>query len=230
MTSDFASPVADGVPEPVQVPIDNRHSLPGTLSLPPHPVGVVLFAHGSGSSRRSPRNLFVAGRLFDANLGWLMFDLLTDAEATSRSNVFDVPLLATRLRAAADWIAAYPATRDLPLGYFGASTGAAAALRAAADDERIRAIVSRGGRPDLVGDVLRHVRAPTLLIVGSADRAVLELNAQALTKLRGVTEMIVVPRATHLFPEPGALETVAAHAAEWFRRYLPVSEEWRRTA
>jgi len=172
----------------------------------------------------------VAGRLFDANLGWLMLDLLTDAEATSRSNVFDIPLLATRLHAAADWIAAYPATQDLPLGYFGASTGAAAALRAAVGDERIRAIVSRGGRPDLAGDVLRYVRAPTLLIVGGTDRAVLELNGQALTTLRGVRELIVVPRATHLFQEPGALEAVATHAAQWFRRYLPVSEERRRTA
>jgi putative phosphoribosyl transferase len=230
MTSHYSAPVADGIPEPVQVPIDDRLSLPGTLSLPPHPVGVVLFAHGSGSSRHSPRNLFVAGRLFDANLGWLMFDLLTDAEAASRANVFDIPLLAARLRAAADWIAQYPATRDLPIGYFGASTGAAAALRAAVGDARIRAIVSRGGRPDLAGDVLRHIRAPTLLIVGGADRTVLELNGQALTALRGVRELIVVPRATHLFQEPGALEAVATHAAQWFRRYLPVSEERRRTA
>lgn len=118
-------------------------------------------------------------------------------------------------------MATYPATRDLPIGYFGASTGAAAALRAAADDERIRAVVSRGGRPDLAGDALRDVRIPTLLIVGGADPAVLELNIQALAAIGGVKQLVVVPRATHLFEEPGTLEAVASHAAEWFKRYLP---------
>ncbi len=220
MMPNFAAPIADGVPEPVHVPIDNRFALPGTLSLPPHPVGIVVFAHGSGSSRRSPRNLFVAERLFEANLGWLLFDLLTDAEAQSRTNVFDIRFLAERLQTATDWVASYPATRGLPIGYFGASTGAAAALCAAAEDERIRAVVSRGGRPDLAGEALRDVRAPTLLIVGSADPAVLELNLQALALLGGVKELVVVPRATHLFEEPGTLATVATHATEWFKRYL----------
>jgi putative phosphoribosyl transferase len=220
MTPTFAGLIADGVPEPVHVPIGFERSLPGTLSLPPHPAGVVLFAHGSGSSRLSPRNLFVADRLFGANIGWLLFDLLTEAEAQSRTNVFDIQFLAERLRAATDWVAAYPATRDLPIGYFGASTGAAAALRAAATDERIRAVVSRGGRPDLAGDALRDVWIPTLLIVGGADPTVLKLNAEALAVLGGVKELMVVPRATHLFEEPGALEVVASNATEWFKRYL----------
>jgi len=221
MTPPFTGPIADGVPEPVHVPIGLERSLPGTLSLPPHPAGIVLFAHGSGSSRLSPRNLFVANRLFAANVGWLLFDLLTEAEAQSRTNVFDIQFLAARLRTATDWVAAYPATRDLPIGYFGASTGAAAALRAAADDERIRAVVSRGGRPDLAGDALHEVRVPTLLIVGGADPAVLELNLQALAAIGGTKELVVVPRATHLFEEPGTLEAAASHAAEWFKRYLP---------
>jgi putative phosphoribosyl transferase len=225
MTPAFRGPIADGVPEPVQIPIGLGRTLPGTLSLPPHPVGVVLFAHGSGSSRLSPRNLFVADRLFAANLGWLLFDLLTEAEAQSRTNVFDIEFLTERLRTATDWVAEYPATRDLPIGYFGASTGAAAALRAAAADERIRAIVSRGGRPDLAGNALFQVRAPTLLIVGGNDPAVLELNVQALALLGGLKELVVVPRATHLFEEPGTLEAVATHAAEWFTRYLPAPVE-----
>lgn len=221
MTPAFSGPIADGVPEPVQIPIGHGRTLPGTLSLPPHPAGIVLFAHGSGSSRLSPRNLFVADRLFAANLGWLLFDLLTEAEAQSRTNVFDIEFLTERLRTATAWVAEYPATRDLPIGYFGASTGAAAALRAAAGDERIRAIVSRGGRPDLAGNALFQVRAPTLLIVGGADPAVLELNVQALARLGGLKELVVVPRATHLFEEPGTLEAVATYAAEWFKRYLP---------
>jgi putative phosphoribosyl transferase len=220
MTIPFGGPLGDDVAEPVHVPIGHHRWLPGTLALPPHPVGVVLFAHGSGSSRLSPRNRFVADRLFAANVGWLLFDLLTDAEAESRAAVFDIPLLAERLRQATGWVEGYPATRDLAPGYFGASTGAAAALVAAAGDPRIRAIVSRGGRPDLAGAALRAVRAPTLLIVGGADPVVLSLNVQALQQLGGLKEMVVVPRATHLFEEPGTLEAVAMHAAEWFGRYL----------
>jgi putative phosphoribosyl transferase len=212
--------VADHVAEPVRIPVGDALWLPGTLALPPHPAGLVLFAHGSGSSRLSPRNRFVADRLFQENVGWLLFDLLTEAESRSRINVFDIQLLAYRLRQATDWAGAYPATRDLEVGYFGASTGAAAALVAAARDVRIRAVVSRGGRPDLAGDLLRQVRAPTLLIVGGADTAVLELNAQALELLGGVKELIVVPRATHLFEEPGTLEAAAEHAAHWFAHYL----------
>jgi putative phosphoribosyl transferase len=212
--------VADHVAEPVRIPVGDALWLPGALALPPHPAGLVLFAHGSGSSRLSPRNRFVADRLFQENVGWLLFDLLTESESQSRINVFDIQLLAYRLRQATDWAGVYPATRDLGIGYFGASTGAAAALVAAAREPRIRAVVSRGGRPDLAGDLLRQVRAPTLLIVGGADTAVLELNAQALELLRGVKELIVVPRATHLFEEPGTLEAVAEHAAHWFAHYL----------
>lgn len=224
MTTPFTGPLADHTPEPVHVPISRDRRLPGTLALPPHPAGIVLFAHGSGSSRLSPRNQFVADRLFAANVGWLLFDLLTEAEAASRAAVFDIPLLAERLRQATAWVAEYPATRDLSPGYFGASTGAAAALVAAAGDPRIQAVVSRGGRPDLAGAALRQVLAPTLLIVGGADTGVIELNAQALRELGGVKEMIVVPHATHLFEEPGTLEAVAGHAAEWFRRYLQTTE------
>ena len=224
MTTPFSGPLANHIAEPVHVPIGHDRRLPGILALPPHPAGVVLFAHGSGSSRLSPRNRFVADRLFAANVGWLLFDLLTEAEAESRAAVFDIPVLAERLRQATSWVAAYPATRDLMPGYFGASTGAAAALVAAADDPRIGAVVSRGGRPDLAGAALSRVHAPTLLIVGGADTGVLELNAQALQQLGGVKEMIVVPHATHLFEEPGTLEAVAGHAAEWFRRYLQSAE------
>jgi putative phosphoribosyl transferase len=212
--------LADDVAELVHVPIGHDRWLPGTLAVPPHPAGVVLFAHGSGSSRLSPRNRLVADRLFAAGVGSLLFDLLTEAEAESRAAVFDIPLLAERLRQATTWVTANPATRGLALGYFGASTGGAAALVAAAGDARIRAVVSRGGRPDLAGDALRLVRAPTLLIVGGADPVVIELNASALQQLGGPKEMIVVPRATHLFDEPGTLEAVATHAAEWFRHYL----------
>ena len=221
MTTPFSGPIADDVAEPVHVPIGHHRWPPGTLALPPHPAGVVLFAHGSGSSRLSPRNRFVADRLFAANVGWLLFDLLTEGEAESRAAVFDIPLLAERLRQATSWVAEYPATRDLAPGYFGASTGAAAALVAAAGDPRIRAVVSRGGRPDLAGAALRQVRAPTLLIVGRRrSRCARAEPAQALQELGGLKEMVVVPRATHLFEEPGALEAVAGHAAEWFHRYL----------
>ncbi len=220
MTTSFDSPVTDHVPEPVHVPIGHHWWLPGTLALPPDPYGVVVFAHGSGSSRLSPRNRFVADRLFGANLGWLLLDLLTGQESQSRANVFDIPLLADRLRHTIDWLASYPAAKHLPLGLFGASTGAAAALVAAARDPRIAAVVSRGGRPDLAGDLLRHVHAPTLLIVGGADSEVLELNARALEALVGVRDMVVVPRATHLFGEPGALEAVAEYAADWFTRHF----------
>ncbi len=214
--------VTNHVPESVTIPIGLTHSVPGTLALPPHPLGLVLFAHGSGSSRLSPRNRYVADCLFRSNLGWLLFDLLTERESLSRENVFDIPLLAERLQLATEWAADYPATKDLALGYFGASTGAAAALMAAAGTTRVRAVVSRGGRPDLAGEWLSRVTVPTLLIVGGADPAVLELNARALESLGGTKELIIVPRATHLFEEPGTLERVAEEAAGWFSRYLPV--------
>jgi len=211
--------IADHLPEPVVIPAGGVR-LEGTLTLPPQPLGVVLFAHGSGSSRFSPRNRLVADALVSANIGTLLFDLLTDREAADRGNVFDVELLAGRLRHATEWIAARPATADLGLGYFGASTGAAAALVAAADAARVRAVVSRGGRPDLAGDFLPRVVAPTLFIVGGADVEVLELNRAALARLGGIKRLEVVPGATHLFEEPGALESVSALAQLWFRQHL----------
>jgi dienelactone hydrolase len=198
--------------------------LPGILTLPPNPAGLVIFAHGSGSSRLSGRNRRVAEALVQTNFGTLLFDLLTLPEADDRANVFDIPLLAGRLSAVAAWAARQPATFELPIGLFGASTGAAAALVAAAGAPRtVAAVVSRGGRPDLAGNALDRVRAPTLLIVGGRDTEVLALNRGALGRLRGIRELTVIAGATHLFEEPGTLETVADLAAQWFRRYLPVA-------
>ena len=198
--------------------------LPGRLALPTPPTGLVLFAHGSGSSRHSPRNVHVAGILHESWIGTLLFDLLTEQEATDRVNVFDIPLLAERLLAATRFLATLDATRHLPLGFFGASTGAAAALEAAAREPRVTAIVSRGGRPDLAGRRLRVVAAPTLLIVGGEDREVLELNRQALDRLECEKRLAIVPGATHLFEEPGALDEAARLAAEWFARHLQLPE------
>lgn len=197
--------------------------LAGDLRLPPAPLGVVVFAHGSGSSRFSPRNIEVAHTLHRAGLATLLFDLLTDGEARDRANVFDIELLAQRLTAASRRLAAQPETRALPLGYFGASTGAGAALWAAAEAESpVRAVVSRGGRPDLAAPRLSHVRAPTLLIVGGADELVLELNRRALAELRSCEhELAIVPGATHLFGEERALEQVAELATGWFVGHLP---------
>jgi putative phosphoribosyl transferase len=207
-------------PDPaVRIP-DGGVELAGDLSIPEAALGVVLFAHGSGSSRASPRNRLVARRLNDARVATLLFDLLTDEEAFDRRNVFDIPLLASRLGAADRWLRAGPAA-DLPIGYFGASTGAAAALWAAADlGGAVRAVVSRGGRPDLASPRLASVRAPTLLIVGGEDTVVLDLNRAALDELTCERELVVVPGATHLFEEPGALEAVADHAARWFASHL----------
>jgi putative phosphoribosyl transferase len=200
----------------VEVDVDGR-SLPGHLTVPPHAAGIVVFAHGSGSSRHSPRNQFVADRLGSAGLATLTFDLLTHAEAGDRRNVFDIGLLAGRLLHATDWLRGHPAVDGLPIGLFGASTGAAAALVAASDPSRaVAAVVSRGGRPDLAGDRLGHVTAPTLLIVGGDDTAVLSLNRQAQRSLRCENRLTVVPGATHLFEEPGTLEQVAQLAADWF--------------
>jgi len=198
--------------------------LPGRLALPTPPTGLVLFAHGSGSSRHSPRNVHVAGILHESWIGTLLFDLLTEQEATDRVNVFDIPLLAERLLAATRFLATLDATRHLPLGFFGASTGAAAALEAAAREPRVTAIVSRGGRPDLAGRRLRVVAAPTLLIVGGEDREVLELNRQALERLECEKRLAIVPGATHLFEEPGTLDEAARLAAEWFARHLQLPE------
>ncbi len=196
-------------------------TLPGILAVPPEAQGVVLFAHGSGSGRLSPRNQRVARDLQQAGLATLLVDLLSEPEAEDRANVFDIELLADRLLLAASWLEQEPTIGHLPLGLFGASTGAAAALVAAAKRPgQVRAVVSRGGRPDLAHAHLARVQAPTLLIVGGEDEVVLQLNAQALHHLRCTKDMVVIPHATHLFPEPGALEEVSRLAAAWFRRHL----------
>jgi len=194
--------------------------LQGSLDLPPSAEGLVIFAHGSGSSRLSPRNRFVADALGQAGLATLLFDLLTEEEAQDRTNVFDIPLLADRLQAAARWARNRSPTRSLPVGYFGASTGAAAALQAAAADKEIAAIVSRGGRPDLAGPVLGFVEAPTLLIVGAKDPEVLALNRAAQRRLRCENRLEIVPGASHLFEEPGTLEVVVELARSWFHEHL----------
>ena len=205
-------------------------SLEGELIVPEGAQGVVLFAHGSGSSRHSPRNRFVAAALREGNLGTLLFDLLTaDEEVIDLQTThlrFDVALLAERLIHAIDWMSRQEA--GLPIGLFGASTGAGAALLAAAQrPNRVAAVVSRGGRPDLAGAALRNVQAPTLLIVGGRDKPVIELNRLALGQLRGKTKLEIVPRATHLFEEPGALEEVGRLAREWFRAHLAVASARR---
>ncbi len=183
--------------------------------------GVVAFAHGSGSSRMSPRNRSVARALNEAGFATLLVDLLTPREALDRANVFDTPQLAQRLVAATRWLRSQPETDTLPLGYFGASTGSAAALLAAAElGTEVRAVVSRGGRPDLARARLQEVLAPVLLIVGGADMAVLELNREAQQQMICENELAVVPGATHLFEEPGALERVAALAIDWFSHHL----------
>jgi len=196
--------------------------LSGDLAMPGNARGIVLFAHGSGSSRLSPRNTFVARVLFEAGIGTLLFDLLTPMEDRAYETRFDIALLASRLLAATDWVLDEPAASTLPIGYFGASTGAAAAIVAAARlGTRVAAVVSRGGRPDLASPgMLRVVSAPTLLIVGGHDPEVLALNREALAFLTCEKALTVVPGATHLFEEPGALEQVAAAAADWFRLWL----------
>jgi len=193
-------------------------TMEGMLELPHAAAGVVLFAHGSGSSRLSPRNNHVAQVLHGAGIGTLLLDLLTPNEDRQQHNRFDITLLTGRLRAAAAWLGAQEATLPLPLGLFGASTGAAAALQLAADPAvPVAAVVSRGGRPDLAGrDALRAVEAPTLLIVGGADEHVIDLNEQAYAELGCIKRLAIVPGATHLFEEPGALEHVARLAADWF--------------
>jgi putative phosphoribosyl transferase len=204
----------------VEIP-SGRRRLDGTLKVPAGATGVVAFAHGSGSGRFSPRNQFVARVLQEANLATLLLDLLEEEEAEDRRKVFDIGLLAERLQSAADWLAQEPATCALRLGYFGASTGAGAALVAAARAPgAVSAVVSRGGRPDLARNYLSLVEAPTLLIVGGNDEVVIELNEQALRRLRCPKELVIVPGATHLFEEPGTLEEVARLAKEWFVRHL----------
>lgn len=198
----------------------------GHLRIPEHPVGMVVFAHGSGSSRHSPRNRYVAEVLNAAGFGTLLFDLLTPDEERDRANVFDIALLARRLVDVTRWLASQPDTAALPVGYFGASTGAGAALVAAADPRvAVAAVVSRGGRPDLAGASLRQVRAPTLLIVGGRDDVVLELNRQAQSAMTAPCTLTVVQGATHLFEERGTLERVAELAREWFTAHLLHAEQ-----
>jgi putative phosphoribosyl transferase len=195
--------------------------LAGHLTVPDHARGLVIFAHGSGSGRHSPRNRYVADVLSQAGLGTLLFDLLTPVEEIDRANVFDIQLLAGRLVEVTRWLAAELGHEHPPIGYFGASTGAAAALMAAADaDAKVAAVVSRGGRPDLAGDALPLVQAPTLLIVGSRDKEVLALNRAAQQRLRCTSRLEVVRGATHLFEEPGTLQAAAELAREWFLTHL----------
>ncbi len=194
--------------------------LDGILAMPRDAAGIVAFAHGSGSSRHSPRNTRVAAALQSHGLATLLFDLLLPEEAEDRANVFDIELLARRLLLATDWLRGNPDTHALDVGYFGASTGAAAALVAAAGRDDIAAVVSRGGRPDLAGPSLGRVRTPTLLIVGGLDTDVLALNELALERLRCAKQLAVVPGATHLFEEPGTLEQVIRIARDWFVDHL----------
>jgi len=195
--------------------------LEGILTVPEPAIGLVIFAHGSGSSRLSPRNTYVAERLQERGIATLLFDLLTEEEADDRRNVFYVPLLASRLEEALVWSREDPDTAALPVGLFGASTGSAAALVTAAQNpSEIAAIVSRGGRPDMAGEALAQIRAPTLLIVGGADTVVLELNEDAYAALNCTKHLHVVPGATHLFEEPGALDKVVEAAGDWFAQHL----------
>lgn len=202
--------------------------LEGNLAIPSGARGLVVFAHGSGSSRHSPRNRFVAQYLYRRGLGTLLIDLLTGAEEAVDEQTahlrFDIEMLAGRLADAARWLSGEPESRGLAIGYFGASTGAGAALVAAAlMPDRIAAVVSRGGRPDLAGPMLGGVRAPTLLIVGGDDTVVVQLNQEAYRRLRCVRELTIVPGASHLFEEPGALEEGARLAADWFSKWLPAA-------
>ena len=210
-------------PQPVTISSE-AISLSAFLGVPAKPTGVVLFAHGSGSGRFSPRNRFVAEQLQQGGIATLLIDLLTTDEADDRRNVFDIDLLADRVLLASAWLREEPATRRLPLGYFGASTGAGAALQAAARAALpVGAIVSRGGRPDLAERYLPEVTAPTLLLVGGEDAPVIEMNQQAYRLLRCPKQLTIIPGATHLFEEPGTLEQVAGQAVKWFQRHLVTS-------
>lgn len=215
---------AHAVDRQVRIPVGSVQ-LDGTLRIPNGARAIVVFAHGSGSGRHSPRNRYVADVLRTAGLATLLVDLLTQDEdvidqATAELR-FDIDLLAERLGGVTDWLAEEGTTAAVSIGYFGASTGAAAALIAAVDrPETVRAIVSRGGRPDLALPVLARIRQPTLLIVGGADEVVIDLNRRALAELGGIKRLVIVPGATHLFEEPGALEQVAALASQWFGQYL----------
>ncbi len=210
----------------IRIPADGE-SFVGDLVLPENAVGLVIFAHGSGSSRYSRRNRQVAQQLQTANLATLLMDLLTPAEEEmdelARSYRFDIPRLAGRVQQATEWVEQTPDLKDLPIGYFGASTGAAAALTAAARQPQIQAVVSRGGRPDLADGFLPQVKAPTLLIVGGHDEPVIGMNREAQARMVTTAELKIVPGATHLFEEPGALDEVARLARDWFVQYLSKS-------
>jgi dienelactone hydrolase len=213
------------VPDTVEIDI-GPDRLQALLGVPAGAGGLVIFAHGSGSGRLSPRNNRVAAALREAGLATLLLDLLTPDEERDRANVFDIPLLATRLSFAADWSRAQTETAHLPIGYFGASTGAGAALVAAsAPRSPVQAVVSRGGRPDLAGDALPHVRAPTLLLVGGSDLQVIELNRMAYDRIAAAKDLVIVPGAGHLFEEPGTLGEVQRHAIRWFRTHLAGDRE-----
>jgi putative phosphoribosyl transferase len=206
--------------KPVEIALD-KVTLEGMLAVPLKAKGLVIFAHGSGSSRLSPRNNFVARVIRKVGLGTLLFDLLTEKEDQVYANRFDIPLLAKRLMATTNWVLKQPKTKKLSLGYFGSSTGSAAALIAASLlGKKIEAIVSRGGRPDLAKEILHEVKSPTLLIVGGNDPQVLELNQLSYNLLTSEKKLEIIPAATHLFEEPGTLEEVARLAAEWFKKYL----------
>jgi dienelactone hydrolase len=211
---------AKTVEHPVRIPAGET-VLEGTLTIPAGATGIVLFAHGSGSSRLSPRNRFVSEALRRSGVGTLLFDLLTEEEDKTYETRFDIDLLTERLVAATHWLMREPETQMLAIGYFGSSTGAAAALQAAAHlGPMIGAVVSRGGRPDLASRILPQVQAPTLLIVGGNDLLVIDLNQEAYDQLKSKKELAIIPGATHLFEEPGALEEVARLAAHWFNRHL----------
>jgi putative phosphoribosyl transferase len=208
------------IPDSIEIDF-GPHRLKGLLGVPRNATGLVIFAHGSGSGRLSQRNNRVAVKLRSAGLATLLLDLLTQEEERDRANVFDISLLASRLSFATDWSIAQRETAHLPIGFFGASTGAAAALVAVAVPRSpVKAVVSRGGRPDLAGDALDRVLAPTLLIVGSLDTHVIELNRMAYEKLVAPKELVIVDGAGHLFEEPGALDEVERHAERWFRHHL----------
>jgi dienelactone hydrolase len=207
----------------VHIAADNVH-IEGMLELPANARGIILFAHGSGSSRHSPRNNYVARILHSGGMGTLLMDLLTSEEDMDYQVRFDIPLLTCRLLAATDWLQTEQQVKHLPIAYFGASTGAAAALQAAAVlGNKIKAVVSRGGRPDLAGaDDLSMVTSPTLLLIGGLDDVVIELNQEAYSHMHCTKHISVIPGATHLFEEPGTLETVASLASDWFKQYLSV--------
>ena len=205
----------------VHIPADDVH-IEGMLQLPENTRGIVIFAHGSGSSRHSPRNNYVARILHAGGMGTLLLDLLTPEEDMDYQVRFDIPLLTRRLLAATHWLQAEQQIQQLPMGYFGASTGAAAALQAAAAlGNKIRAVVSRGGRPDMAGaDDLSRVSSPTLLLIGGLDDIVIELNQEAYSQMHCTKHITIIPGATHLFEEPGTLEPVASLACDWFKQYL----------